>query len=94
MQKEIKVVPLSIERELHKLSIAQKDFATRFDLMTEGNNQLDLVSDLMGIKESYTRMSEDYLALLEQHTQLTRESVETVQQTDYELSQGIQMLKN
>lgn len=94
MQKEIKVTPLLIEQELHKLKKAQNDFATRFKLANEGDNQLHLINDLMKIKESYTDMSENYLALLERHIELTRESVKTIQETDYELGQGIQMLQN
>lgn len=94
MQKEIKVIPRVIELELNKLTTTQKNFTTRLDTTMDGDNQLDLVNDLVEIKANYTDLANSYLSLLERHLQLTREAVETVQQVDYEISSGIRMLEN
>lgn len=94
MHKEIKIVPRVIELELNKLATTQSNFTTRLNSTIEGDSQLDLVNDLVIIKESYTQIADDYLSLLERHLQLTREAVEKVQRVDHEVGRGINMLED
>ncbi|WP_409291412.1 YwqI/YxiC family protein [Peribacillus sp. SCS-37] len=83
---EIKMNYSSIERALQAMQGASSSLEPSLPKSIGGANELDAVTTLVEVNELFTQILENYKALLIKNEQMTRKSVETMKQTDHELS--------
>ena len=89
MSNEIKIDYGEVENALSQLKAATQSLETSLPTSVGGSNQLDVVTKMEDLNQSFHQMVEAYKALLMNNEQATRTSVEEMRKTDQLLSSSI-----
>ena len=89
MSNEIKIEYGEVENALSQLKAATQSLETSLPTSVGGSNQLDVVTKMEDLNQSFHQMVEAYKALLVNNEQATRTSVEEMRKTDQLLSNSI-----
>lgn len=82
----MKVKKNDIEQALSKLKSSTSTLQTSLPQSIQGNNVLDLVTELNNLNRAIEEMAQSYKQLLIQNEEATRQSVQFIVDTDKKLS--------
>ncbi|MGY0691929.1 YwqI/YxiC family protein [Virgibacillus sp. FSP13] len=93
MSEEIKVVPYSIEAALADLNVAAQSLETTFSKEINGENILEMVDKVNGIKQAYEEILTSYQTLLTTNVEETRQAIESFIENEKTIASAIQFIK-
>ncbi|HZW68608.1 MAG TPA: YwqI/YxiC family protein [Pseudogracilibacillus sp.] len=93
MSNEIRVNSAAIQERIADLRSSIQALDTVFSKEIEGDNQLDMVDAMNEIKQDYENLLVQFEALFVSNIDSTVDAVNTIEETDQHIAQGITLAK-
>ncbi|WP_106496433.1 YwqI/YxiC family protein [Lentibacillus sp. Marseille-P4043] len=93
MSEEIKIVPYSIKAALADLNATAQSLETTFSKDVSGENILEMVDKMNGIKQAYEEILTSYQTLLTTNVEETRQAIESFVENERTIASAIQFIK-
>jgi len=93
MSDEIKIQRGPVNKGLKELQSSSQNLNTSFSIEIEGENKLEIVTNINEIKQQYDEIMTRFTSLMTKNIQSTEEAVTSIETTDEHVAHGIGLMK-